>query len=222
MDFGLAFSFPFKDQQWFKKLIIPGLVSLIPIIGQFFLMGFGLNVAKRVIEKNPESLPELDFGADLKRGFMAFVIGLGYGLPIILVSLVMSIVLVAVGGFSADSSSSNTTMTIVLILQSCFGIIALIYGLAMAFFTSAALGNYLANGEQLAAAFKFKEIWGFLKTAIVPYLLVIIGGFLGNFIGSLGAIICVVGLLVTMPYGMAVYGHFIGQAYNEANAVKKG
>jgi len=220
MDFGLAFSFPFKDQQWFKKLIIPGLVSLIPIVGQFFLMGFGLNVAKRVIEKNPESLPELDFGSDLKRGFMAFVIGLGYGLPIILVSLVMSIVLVAVGGFSADSSSSDTTMAIVLILQSCFGIIAFIYGLAMAFFTSAALGNFLANGEQLGAAFRFKEIWSFLRTAIVPYLLVIVGGFLGNLIGSLGAIVCVVGLLVTMPYGMAVYGHFIGQAYKEANAVK--
>ncbi len=222
MDFGLAFSFPFKDQQWFKKLIIPGLVSLIPIVGQFFLIGFGLNVAKRVIEKNPESLPDLDFGDDLKRGFMSFVIGLGYALPIILVSLVMSIILVAVGGFSADSSTSDTTMAIVLVLQSCFGIIAFIYGLAMAFFTSAALGNYLANGEQLGFAFRFKEVWGLLKTAIVPYLLVIVGGFIGNLIGSLGAIICVVGLLVTMPYGMAVYGHFIGQAYNEATSIKKG
>lgn len=220
MDFGLAFSFPFKDQQWFKKLILPGLVSLIPIVGQFFLMGFGLHVAKRVIEKNPESLPELDFGGDLKRGFMSFVIGLGYGLPIILVSLVMSLILVAVGGFSSNGSSSNTTAAIILVVQSCFGIIALIYGILMAFFTSAALGNFLANGEQLGAAFKFKEIWGFLKTAIVPYILVIVGGFLGEFIGGLGAIICVVGLLVTMPYGMAVYGHFIGQAYNEAQKLK--
>jgi hypothetical protein len=217
MDFGLAFSFPFKDQQWFKKLIIPGLVSLIPIVGQLFLVGFGLNVAKRVIEKNPESLPELDFGGDLKRGFMSFVIGLGYSLPIILVSLVLSIILVAVGGFSGDSSSSESTVAIILVLQSCFGIIAFIYGLAMAFFTSAALGNFLAKGEQLGAAFKFKEIWGYLKTAFVPYLLVIVGGFLGNLIGSLGAIICVVGLLVTMPYGIAVYGHFIGQAYKVAN-----
>jgi uncharacterized membrane protein len=221
MDYGLAFSFPFKDTQWFKKLIIPGLVSLIPIVGQFFLMGFGLNVAKRVIEKNPEDLPEFDFGGDLKRGFLAFVIGLGYGLPIILLSLLMSIVLVAVGGFSGESSSSETIMLIVMVVQICFGFVAIIYGLAMAFFNSAALGNFLANGEQLGAAFRVKEIWDYLKLAIVPYLLVIVGGFVANLIGSLGSIICIVGLLVTMPYAMAVYGHFIGQAYNAAHAVKE-
>jgi hypothetical protein len=112
--------------------------------------------------------------------------------------------------------------TITIILGSCLGIVALIYGIAVAFFTSAALGNYLAHGEQLGAAFRFKEIWGFLKNAIVPYLLVIVGGFLGNLIGSLGSIICLVGLLVTMPYGMAVYGHFIGQAYNEAMVNQEG
>jgi hypothetical protein len=30
MDFGKAFSYPFQDPNWFKKIIIPGLVMLIP------------------------------------------------------------------------------------------------------------------------------------------------------------------------------------------------
>ncbi|MBN2257830.1 MAG: DUF4013 domain-containing protein, partial [Anaerolineaceae bacterium] len=206
--------------EWFKKLLIPGLVSLIPIVGQLLLMGFGLNVAKRVIRKDVEELPELDFGDDLKRGFMAFVVGLGYGLPIILLSLLMSIVLVAIGGFSGESNSNETVMMIYLVLQSCFGIFAVIYGLAMSFFSSAALGNFLAEGEQLSAAFRFTEIWSFLKTAIVPYLIVIAGAFVANLIGGLGSIICVVGLLITLPYAIAVYGHLLGQAYNEAQAIK--
>lgn len=217
MDFGLAFSFPFKDQQWFKKLIVPGLVSLIPLVGQFFLVGFGLNVARRVIEKNPESLPELDFGGDLKRGFMSFVIGLGYSLPLIVLALIFGIIMVVIGGLAGDN---NTEIAGILgvVLGAGFGIIAILYGIVVAFFTSAALGHYLAKGEELGAAFRIQEIWKLLKKAFVPYLLVIVGGVAANLIGSLGSIICVIGLLLTMPYAMAVYGHFIGQAYQQATA----
>jgi ABC-type multidrug transport system permease subunit len=215
MDFGLAFSFPFKDQQWFKKLVVPGLVSLIPIIGQFFMVGFGLNVAKRVIEKDPESLPNLDFGGDLKRGFMSFVIGLGYSLPLIVLALIFGIIMVAIGGLAGDNNSEVAGILSV-VSAAGFGIISIIYGIVLAFFTSAALGNYLAKGEELGAAFRFREIWELLRRAIVPYLFVILGGFLANLVGSLGSIICAVGLLLTMPYAMAVYGHFIGQAYSQA------
>jgi hypothetical protein len=220
MDFGLAFTFPFKDQQWFKKLVVPGLVSLIPIVGQFFLVGFGLNVAKRVIEKNPETLPELDFGGDLKRGFMTFIVGLGYSLPLIILALIFGIIMVAIGGL-ASNGDSEVAGIVGVVLGFGFAIISLIYGIVVAFFTSAAYGNYLANAEQLGAAFRIQEIWGFLKKALVPYLLVIVGAIIANLIGSLGSIICVVGLLVTMPYSMAVYGHFIGQAYNLATAVQE-
>ncbi len=219
MDFGLAFNFPFKDQQWFKKLVVPGLVSLIPIVGQFFLIGFGLNVAKRVIEKDPESLPNLDFGGDLKRGFISFVIGLGYSLPLIVLALIFGIIMVAIGGLAGDTNSEVAGILGV-VSGAGFGIISIIYGIILAFFTSAALGNYLAKGEELGAAFRIREIWALLRKAIVPYLLVILGGLLANLIGSLGSLICAVGLLLTMPYAMAVYGHFIGQAYTQAIATR--
>jgi hypothetical protein len=220
MDFSLAFSFPFKDQQWFKKLVVPGLVGLIPIVGQFFLVGYGLNVARRVIENDPESLPELDFGGDLKRGFMSFVIGLGYSLPLIVLALIFGIIMVAIGGLAGDDNSAFAGILGV-VSGAGFGVISLVYGVVIAFFTSVALGNYLAKGEELGAAFRIKEIWVLLKKAFVPYLLVILGGFIANLVGSLGSIICVVGLLLTMPYAMAVYGHLIGQAYLQAIAVKQ-
>jgi hypothetical protein len=216
MDFGLAFSFPFKDREWFKKLVVPGLVSLIPVVGQFFLVGFGLNVSKRVIGKNHEDLPELDFGGDLKRGFMSFVIGLGYSLPLIVLALIFGIIMVAIGGLAGENNS-NIAGILGVVFGAGFGIISLIYGIVVAFFTAAALGNYLAKSEELGAAFRIREIWSLVKKAFIPYLLVILGAFVANLIGSLGSLICAVGLLVTMPYAMAVYGHLIGQAYLQAS-----
>ncbi len=36
MDFGLAFSYVFKDPDWFKKVAIPAVCSLIPVVGPLF------------------------------------------------------------------------------------------------------------------------------------------------------------------------------------------
>ena len=41
MDIGLAFSFVFKDPEWFKKVAIPALCSLIPVIRPLYSRGLG-------------------------------------------------------------------------------------------------------------------------------------------------------------------------------------
>lgn len=47
MDFGSSFSFVFKDPDWVKKLLIMGLVTLIPVLGQLVLMGWMAEVLRR-------------------------------------------------------------------------------------------------------------------------------------------------------------------------------
>ncbi len=42
MDFGLPFSFAFQDQNWFKKLAIAGLITLIPIMGWILSIRLGI------------------------------------------------------------------------------------------------------------------------------------------------------------------------------------
>jgi hypothetical protein len=39
MDFGLSFSYVFEDKDWFKKIAIPALCALIPVIGEFVVLG---------------------------------------------------------------------------------------------------------------------------------------------------------------------------------------
>lgn len=210
MDFGLSFGYVFKDKDWFRKIAIPALVALIPVIGEFIVMGWGLKATKNVIEgREEDALPELDFGTDLGRGFMATLISLIYGLPVA--------ILVGIGGALIGFGTEREVANVLLIVPgACIGLLGLILGLLAAFFGVAAIANYVAKGE-FGAAFKFEELFGMLKKSFVSWLLVIIGQIIAlGFIAPLGAIACGIGALLTYVYGTAVYSHLIGQAYNQS------
>ena len=57
MDFGLALTYQFKDPNWPKKLLVAALISLIPVIGWFFVFGWSLEVTRRVIQNETQALP---------------------------------------------------------------------------------------------------------------------------------------------------------------------
>ena len=60
MNFGLSFGYVFKDKEWFKKIIIPALVNLIPFLGPLVLVGWGLKTTKKLIDGEDEiPLPSL-------------------------------------------------------------------------------------------------------------------------------------------------------------------
>jgi hypothetical protein len=211
MNFGLAFSFPFQDKDWFKKIAIPALVSLIPIVGQLFIMGWGLDITKRVIRHDPVTLPDMDLGNNLSTGFLGWVIGVVYSLPLIVVYVPVMIL-------STMASNDQTAATGVAILSVCFGLVAFAYGLFMAFVLPAAYGNFVATG-QMGAAFRFGEVWGLVRRAPAAYLVVLLGILLAGIIAPFGLILCVIGVLLTEVYYFAVMGHLYGQAYNAATAV---
>lgn len=211
MDFGKAFTFVFDDPNWLKKIVLAALVSLIPIIGQFFLIGWSLEVARRVITHNPTPLPDLDFGGSLSLGFKSFLIGLVYSIPIILLTLPISLL----GALTSNNSQSDALNAVMAIVSICCGGLILIYAIALAFFMPAAHGNFLAK-NQLSAAFRVGEVWGLIKAAPGPYLMVVLGEFLAGFIAPLGSIACAIGVLLTSAYAAVVVAHLFGQAYNEA------
>ena len=76
MDFAKAFKFVFDDPDWLKKIGVMALITLIPVVGTFVLMGYALETAQRVIRQDAEALPNLDFGAQLGLGFKGFLIAL--------------------------------------------------------------------------------------------------------------------------------------------------
>ena len=209
MDLGLAFSYVFQDPDWLKKVIIHGLIGLIPIVGQLVLLGWALEISRRVIRHETDLLPDFeDFGGRLMLGLKGFVIGLIAALPIILVAIAYSII--------AALAGDNDTMAVLFsgasICMSCFSIL---YGLLLMFAVPAAYG-ILAATDQLGEAISPAKIMQLLRAAPAGYLLTLLGTLIAGFIGGLGSIACGVGVILTYAYAFAIQGHLYGQAYNEA------
>jgi hypothetical protein len=217
MNFGQAFSYPFQDSEWFKKIIISGLISLIPVIGWLYLYGWMLEIMRRVINKETPLLPDdVDFGGNLGRGFQGFIIGFVYAIPLIIFSLPPSLV-APIGQLTG--MDSNTLTTVSLVISICCGGLSFIYGILMALVLPAALANFVVHGS-MGAGFRFGEVFGLIKAAPGAYVVALLGSLVASIVGQLGVIVCVIGLLLTIPYYMAVMGHFYGQAYNQASGNK--
>jgi len=218
MDFSAPFGFPFKDQNWFSKLLIAGLITLIPIIGMLYLIGWGLEITRQIIRNEPIVIPETDFGKFLTRGLKAFVISFVYSIPAFIFQIPNSIASVMAQS-GTDSESSSAILGGMMALTVCSGLLNLVYSLALAYILPAVYTNFLINDEQISAGFQFGAIISMVKKAPVAFLLALVGYMIAGMISSLGVIACIVGLIVTIPYSVLIMSHFYGQAYLEASKV---
>ncbi|MCJ7734138.1 MAG: DUF4013 domain-containing protein [Anaerolineales bacterium] len=211
MDFGKAFSYVFEDEDWIKKIGVGGLISLIPIIGVFLVLGWGVEITKRVIKGDVEVLPDWsDFGGYLKTGFMVFVIFFIYLLPIILVQGCSSLPFLF-------ENADETMLTVFTVVSICFGCFSTLYSIAAYLVLPAAIGKYAVTDE-FGAAFKFGEIFQMVKNNLGTYGMVLLGGIVASLVASLGVIACVIGVLFTSVYSFAINGHLWGQAYKVSMA----
>jgi hypothetical protein len=209
MEFGKAFTYVFEDDDWIMKTIIAALVSLIPIIGQITVMGWGLEVTRRVIKQEPNPLPDWsDFGGHIVKGLVAWVIGFVYALPIILIWICPTVLLAAAG-------DDETVMTIYSVVSACFGCLTFLYAILLLLLYPAAIGKYVDTGE-FGAAFRFGEIWGLVRAAPGAFLMTILGALIAGIIAPLGLILCFIGVLWTQAYAVLINSHLWGQAYSEA------
>jgi len=209
MEFGKAFTYVFEDDDWIMKTIIAALVSLIPIIGQIIVMGWGLEVTRRVIKQEPNPLPDWsDFGGHIVKGLVAWVIGFVYALPIILIWICPTVLLAAAG-------DDETVMTIYSVVSACFGCLTFLYVILLLLLYPAAIGKYVDTGE-FGAAFRFGEIWGLVRAAPGAFFMTILGALIAGIIAPLGLILCFIGVLWTQAYAVLINSHLWGQAYNEA------
>jgi len=217
MNIGKAFTFAFEDKDWLKKIGIAGLVMLIPFIGQLTVSGWALEVTRRVINRDPETLPDWSaFGDYLVKGLKIFVIGLVYALPIMLLSMCVNLPL----SFFQDSSN-ETTVSMLVAASFFINCIVALFGFALAFVLPAALAKFAVTDE-LGAAFRFGEVFGLLRAAPGAYLLALLGAIVASIVASLGLILCFIGVIFTLAWAYVIQSHLWGQAYSEATAKQSG
>ena len=206
MNFTKAFTYIFDDQRWLEKLVIPLLVTLIPVIGWMVVAGYLLRVTRNVAERQAEPLPELEFGADLGRGFKVFVANFLYGLPIVLVSLLLFLPL-------ALTQNSSEASLIAIMLAALGGFVILLYALFLAVLMPAVNAN-LAVKEKIGAALEFKTIFRMLRNNLKAWLIVMGGVLLCSaIIAPIGGIVLAIGAIVTGLYSQLIIAHLTGQAY---------
>jgi hypothetical protein len=211
MDFGKAFSFVFDDPDWVQKVLIGGLVNLIPVIGQLLVTGYMLNVGRNVIRGEPRPLPEWsDFGQILIDGVYAFIIGLIYSLPIIILMCVVLFPTLAIGGAFSDDGDLGA---IGVLGSCCFAAFAMIYGIALGWlFLPAALARY-ADTNDLMSALRFGEVLDISRANPVVFLIALLITWAVGFLASFGVVLCVIGIWFTQFYAQVVTGHAYAQAY---------
>lgn len=204
MDFKKAFTFVFDDPDWFDKLIVPILVSLIPVVGSITLMGYVMRLIDNVAKGVPQPLPRFEFGEDLGRGFKLFLVQLVWMIPVFILAM-----LIAIPGFmfqNENGSAGAWVLTAIII-----GLMVL-YSLLMALLQPVITAN-VAIKDRFSAGFEFRELFGRLTKNIGAWLMVFAGILVGGFIAPLGAIVVVIGVILTSAYVQLMVAHLTGQAY---------
>jgi len=144
-----AFQAPMTDQTWGNKIVIGGLVNIVPIVN-FIAIGYGLTYFAGLWNEKNHKLPEWrDWGGLFIIGLKAFVIMLVYMLGVIIFGALSAIL----GGFLG-------------------GLLAFIIFLAVMFLLPIALLRFVQEGYNMAPAFAFQEIYAMGRAKMDEYMLV--------------------------------------------------
>ena len=211
MKYSQAFSYVFEDSNWFKKIAIAGLITLIPIVGQLYLLGWMIEIIRRVKAGREDILPTTHFGYFLTLGLKAFVVALVYSIPVILANIfVRSNMTAAVSGdpehtvtyFFAGMSFFGSFISLLLNIISGLGSI---YGFVR-----------LAETDEISAAINVVNAWNTFKANWQAYAIVFLLEIVTALIGAAGSVVICIGVILTIPYATAVNGHLLGQLSKNA------
>ena len=178
---GDSFAWPFQDPGWFGKIVVQGLITIIPIVGWIALVGWLVMLIDNYRAGRRELPPA---GFHLERGIVLFVVYFIY-------AIVFSIPGDLLGGTGASGSRGGFA-----------SLVSFLLGLLLAFLAPAIILHTYRSG--FSGGFDLSGIWqmatGNLNTSVIAGLVVFVAGI----ISWLGIIVCCVGLLFTFPYGAAI------------------
>lgn len=223
MDIAKALTFITEDERWVEKLaigvgiiLVSGLLTpmLIGLLGFFIIAGYGIRLLQNVRDGQPRPLPEWNqWSEDFVRGFKIAVVTLIWALPIFVVVVPMGI-----GAALADSGRDAAEVFGSLII---FGGICLtmLYGLIVAFLTPGFTIAF-ARDEEIRSGLQLTEIWQWTQQNLGQVLLVGIIYLAASFALSLaamlvGALLCGVGLIATIPLSILVTMLFQHHLYGQ-------
>lgn len=200
MDIGRAFNYPRNDPGWVTKMLILGLVSIVPILN---LAGFGYMIEglRRVARGDEATLPEWDnFGGYFMDGLRVGVTYLVYALPLLLVVGV-------VVGMAIAAGDDGGAVGLVSLLANLFQL----FWQFLMWVVWPALVLQVAFREGWAVGFDFAAMMASVTRNVGAYVMVLVMTIAFGILGSMGILACGVGILITAPYAQMCTAHLFGQ-----------
>ena len=194
MDFGRAFSYVTEDEQWIKKVLIGGVINLIPILN-LATSGYFLELIKQVAWRQEVPLPEWsNLGNKWVKGLMFAIIAFIYFLPGLVLMMFSMIPAILAGGQEGAQGAAVGGMMIFMLIGGIY------FFIVMLIMPSVAVQYALY--DNFGAAFRFGDIIKFITDDIGGYIMALIAVFAAGMIGSIISMIPVIGWIA------AVFAYF--------------
>ncbi len=200
-----AFVWPVRDPEWVVKILIIGLINLIPIVGAINGIGWMLASMDRLRAGEEKLAPaNLDH---LGRGARVFVVELVYAIAVVAIGMLAYLPALAIT-LQQNNGHANAGLVALafLLTLAAFGLIAL-GSLAYTFMLPAVILATDARG--IGAGLHVAEI---VKRSRANPMNTLIAGLMliaASFVSSLGVIACGIGAVFTAAYALAMQAWII-------------
>jgi len=200
-----AFTWPFRDPDWLRKLLIIALTLLIPIVGSINGIGWMLASVDR-LRAGEERLAPANLSY-LGRGIRLFVVELIYGLAIVGIALVIYLPALALAIHEGQGTADPALITVAILLYLLAFSVTTLLSLGLNFAVPAVVlatdSGGISGGLELRAVIRRCRLS--LTNTLIAGLMLIAAGF----VGSLGIYVCVVGVFFSSAYALAMQAWII-------------
>jgi hypothetical protein len=200
-----AFTWPARDPEWLTKILILGLILLIPIAGAINGIGWMLATLDR-LRAGDEALAPANLSY-IGRGFRLFVVNLVYGLAIVLAAAAIYVPALLIASSQSQGSANPALVSLAIVLSLLAFSVATLGTLALNFalpsIVLATDRDGIRGGLRVSAVLRRSRI-NVANTLIAGLMLIAAG-----FVGSLGIVLCGIGVLFTSAYALAMQAWII-------------
>lgn len=200
-----AFVWPVRDPDWLTKILIIGLINVIPIVGAINGLGWMLASMDR-LRSGEEKLAPANFSY-LGRGARVFVVYLIYGLALVALGLLPYIPAIAIAVSQNHTNGNAGLIGLALLLNLVAFAIFTLGSLLLTFMLPALILATDRGG--IAAGLRVGDV---LRRSIANPMNTLIAGLMliaASFVSSLGVIACFAGVFFTAAYALAMQAWII-------------
>lgn len=210
MEFNRAIDFIRRDPEWMTKLLFAGLHLLVPIAGVLSMLGWQRRIfdGARV---GQDELPKPDFVEDLKLGIDPFIAALN--VAIVFVPLAMLLFGVPMAMTMAAGAIGGDAGQVVGAVGGLLSMVSMLIWFVLILGINVLMPELIRRGMrgERFPLFSPGASFAAIRSNAMPYVMLIVGGFVANFVGGIGIWLCCVGVFITQPAAMAAMGNLMGQ-----------